>query len=98
MKFTLCVYDVSQCYGGPEEGGWWFDAGELMHSKAFNRAPTKKEIKKFIKNVARMNRSEERTPRHSVASTGEYVFMVYEGRSGAWNPPPFFPQRRPMYS
>ena len=24
------VYDTYQCYGGPEEGGWWFRAGELV--------------------------------------------------------------------
>jgi hypothetical protein len=22
------VYAIKRCYGGPEEGGWWFDAGE----------------------------------------------------------------------
>jgi hypothetical protein len=24
------VYETYQCYGGPEEGGWWFMAGELV--------------------------------------------------------------------
>lgn len=32
MKFVN-VYEVSSCYGGPEEGGWWFPSGELV--KAF---------------------------------------------------------------
>ncbi len=22
------VYEVDRCYGGSEEGGWWYDAGE----------------------------------------------------------------------
>lgn len=22
------VYELQQCYGGPEEGGWWYDAGD----------------------------------------------------------------------
>lgn len=22
------AYSVERCYGGPEEGGWWYDAGE----------------------------------------------------------------------
>jgi len=25
--FYVCKYDVAQQYGGPEEGGWWFDSG-----------------------------------------------------------------------
>ena len=31
MKYVN-VYEVSQCYGGPEEGGWWFTAGELLET------------------------------------------------------------------
>ena len=31
MKYVN-VYEVSQCYGGPEEGGWWFTAGELIET------------------------------------------------------------------
>jgi len=26
------VYSVSRHYGGPEEGGWWFDAGKVVAS------------------------------------------------------------------
>lgn len=25
--FTVSVYFVSRLYGGPEEGGWWYNAG-----------------------------------------------------------------------
>ena len=27
------VYAVTRHYGGPEEGGWWYDAGEPLHSQ-----------------------------------------------------------------
>lgn len=27
------VFDVQRCYGGPEEGGWWYDAGECIDYK-----------------------------------------------------------------
>ncbi len=32
-KYYVTVYSVGQCYGGPEEGGWWYDAGtpESVH-------------------------------------------------------------------
>lgn len=26
----LAVYEVDRAYGGPEEGGWWFDCGRLV--------------------------------------------------------------------
>jgi len=26
----VAVYSVYRVYGGPEEGGWWFDTGELI--------------------------------------------------------------------
>lgn len=28
--FVVAVYDCGQRYGGPEEGGWWYDAGSLV--------------------------------------------------------------------
>jgi len=27
------VYELSQAYGGPEEGGWWVDCGSLITSR-----------------------------------------------------------------
>jgi hypothetical protein len=27
------VYHVDRCYGGPEEGGWWFDAWQHVASR-----------------------------------------------------------------
>lgn len=26
------VYAVDRAYGGPEEGGWWYDVGEILES------------------------------------------------------------------
>jgi hypothetical protein len=28
--FTAAVYRVDRCYGGPEEGGWWWDRAVLV--------------------------------------------------------------------
>ncbi len=30
----VCVYDVGREYGGPEEGGWWYDTGDPMWETA----------------------------------------------------------------
>lgn len=31
-KVTLTLYSVTRCYGGPEEGGWWYDWYEHVRS------------------------------------------------------------------
>lgn len=28
--WAVAVYDVYQAYGGPEEGGWYYDCGDLI--------------------------------------------------------------------
>lgn len=36
MNYVIGLYLVDRKYGGPEEGGWWYDAGELQTTlKAF---------------------------------------------------------------
>lgn len=27
------VYEIDRCYGGPEEGGWWYDMGQVVTSR-----------------------------------------------------------------
>jgi hypothetical protein len=31
----VSVYEVERCYGGPEEGGWWYDNYTLKSTKQF---------------------------------------------------------------
>lgn len=26
------VYSIDRAYGGPEEGGWWYDTGDVVHT------------------------------------------------------------------
>lgn len=32
LGYGVAVYDVDRLYGGPEEGGWWYNVGELIHA------------------------------------------------------------------
>ena len=34
-KVYVNVYSVGRAYGGPEEGGWWFDTGHVVSSTPF---------------------------------------------------------------
>lgn len=31
-KVWVNVYKIERCYGGPEEGGWWYNHYECIHS------------------------------------------------------------------
>ena len=31
-KFVVAAYDVGRAYGGPEEGGWWYDVGSHVRT------------------------------------------------------------------
>jgi hypothetical protein len=31
----VAAYDTNRAYGGPEEGGWWFDCGTLITGKLY---------------------------------------------------------------
>ena len=33
MEKYVNVYRANQLYGGPEEGGWWYDVGEAVSSE-----------------------------------------------------------------
>jgi hypothetical protein len=59
----LNVYEVHQCYGGREEGGWWFDAGSPVASvpiAGLNRA----EIDALEANIRRQ---------YQLDSSGQYA-------------------------
>ena len=34
--FYVNVYEVDRAYGGPEEGGWWYDSGECIHTETYS--------------------------------------------------------------
>jgi hypothetical protein len=32
LRYTVAVYSVYRSYGGPEEGGWYYDCGDLVRT------------------------------------------------------------------
>jgi hypothetical protein len=32
-KFYVAVYEIDRRYGDSEEGGWWYNSGDLVHSE-----------------------------------------------------------------
>jgi len=36
VQYWAICEEVGRCYGGPEEGGWWYPAGELVGAEPFD--------------------------------------------------------------
>ena len=92
-KFVVAFYAVDRCYGGPEEGGWWYDSGELVRlHRLFHSADA------ATRAAARANRLLDLVQRvharvDSVLYTGgRYRSCVFERHA-----PAHFPEVRPHY-
>ena len=101
--YTVAVYMANLAYGGAEEGGWWYTAGEIVHNleegcrnAAFPQTYKDRDaaiIAAGLLNegaLARLNTG--RPALSSVASVGRYVARVCDNY-----PEPFFPKERPYY-
>lgn len=94
MRYIIALYEIDHAYGGPEEGGWYFDTGELVRLLAL--APTEDRA---VLLAARANRLLERLQRHRrrvdsvLYDGGRYTAVVYE-----WTAPPAYPEVRPRFA
>lgn len=86
----VTVFELTQEYGGPEEGGWWYHAGQVEVSLPLHElAPM--EISTLSTYLGKMY--PEGKNRFSVAPRGR----DYEVRF-AMDPGEDFPEMRPQYS
>ncbi|MFD2502637.1 hypothetical protein ACFSTI_32505 [Rhizorhabdus histidinilytica] len=88
MRYIIALYEIDRAYGGAEEGGWWYDTGELARLLAL--APTEARA---IQLADRANRLLERLQRHRrrvdsvLYDGGRYTAIVFE-----WTAPRPFPR------
>ncbi len=91
--YVVAVYLCDRAYGGPEEGGWWYDTGELVRIhrtyKDEDRAAAKATRMNSLLN-ATINKG--RREISSVLSDGRYYAQVRENIA-----PAHYPERRPHY-
>lgn len=88
-SFYAAVYEIDRSYGGPEEGGWWFDTGVLVHSE---RAKTRDKAAERASELLET----DFIPNHKVSSVN------YRGGDySAWwedsKPAEYFPIEVPHY-
>lgn len=96
MKFAN-AYHVEQCYGGPEEGGWYFDAGYPIKSIRLGKNPGLRRIKAARKQLCRELEAEHaagvdgRPEYTSVLSEGDLRIHIENHQARLW------PESRPYY-
>ena len=91
--YVVAVYLCDRAYGGPEEGGWWYDTGEMVRIirtlKDEDRAETfATRMNSLLNATVNMGRRDI----SSVLSEGRYYAEVHENIA-----PHHYPERRPHY-
>ena len=86
---NLYVYD--RAYGGPEEGGWWFDVYELQNTTRVASKEEAESLQKVIQLACNEQNDNRNSDVNSVLSEGMYVVMI-ENHKGFHKP-----QERPYY-
>lgn len=94
-KLYLCIYEYDQAYGGPEEGGWWYEYGVPLYQ--YTRCVSSRlslsefyRIREGLQAICnRLNRG--RLPVSSVLSEGQFKVCFSEEK------PEPYPTRKPYY-
>lgn len=99
----VALYLVRRVYGGPEEGGWWYEAGEIVTDPEIYRdlgGPPRAFLdpsdahayrRSLLDGEARLNGG--RAPLHSVLSDGLFELQVRDEPTLTAH----FPATRPTY-
>lgn len=92
-SYIVSVFECNREYGGPEEGGWWYDTGVLV--KTIRVFHNEDEAISFSNRMQRLLDKTLNKDRHDIGSVlceGWYTSLIYENAS-----PRSFPLVRPHY-
>jgi hypothetical protein len=93
-RYAVAVYLVELAYGGCEEGGWWYQCGELVRQmRTFISEERASDYCYRLNMLLDATLNKGRRPISSVASDGRYSARVMDGRTA----PAGFPETRPYY-
>lgn len=94
--YLVSVYLEDLAYGGPEEGGWYYNTGELVRTVKLFRS--EERANDYCRRLNQKLRSREFGPNKdrrdisSVLSEGIYSADVHEDFA-----PRYYPERKPHY-
>lgn len=90
--FSVAIYTISRNYGGPEEGGWYYDAGDRVDEtvRTFKNTPEGHyDAERYLESLHALE--------FPTKSRGHY-YEVYTSRGFSESlPDAGFPRRRPVY-
>ncbi|VWX51051.1 hypothetical protein [Novosphingobium sp. 9U] len=93
MAHVIAIYEIDRAFGGHEEGGWWYDCGQLTRTLA-----TARSLEQAHRIATRANRllarlQRDKRPVSSVAyDGGRHQAMVFDRIA-----PAHFPAEQPRY-
>lgn len=94
---VVAIYMVDRAYGGPEEGGWYYDCGTLFTGfepiVCRGNAEARAACAKCDAFIAERRINEGRHEPNSVLCDGWYAAWSFSGTSA----PDHFPDKRPRY-
>jgi hypothetical protein len=96
VMHIVAVYDVDLSYGGPAEGGWWYDRGQLVRIvRVFKNEDLAHAFCRRMNghlNAGNWGPNAGKPERHSVIARGWISAEVHEDTA-----PERYPDRTPHY-
>jgi hypothetical protein len=95
--YSVAVYLIDCAYGGPEEGGWYYDTYTRstsfgQHLRGFPTSLEARVYAQLLNDTVLKEENEDRRPISSVLSEGQYIAIVCD----EW-PESHYPTERPHY-
>lgn len=95
---VVAVYETDRRYGGPEEGGWYYDAGELRRVVRVFRPHQKVQAYSLARRINRaLDYKRRQDPHYRSPSSVLYAGGHLEAEVHKNTAPEFYPERRPHY-
>jgi len=92
-RYIVAVYLCDQAYGGPEEGGWWYDVGTLARVlRVYPSATRAYAVCRRANDLLHRFVNQDRPEITNSNSEGRYYAEVHEDHA-----PASYPDARPRY-
>lgn len=91
--FTLAFFEMDRAYGGPEEGGWWFDCGQFVRNlRTYPTQATAEAAQRRANALLHRLQRNKRDVGSVIYSGGRHSVLMFEG-----DVPQAIPTERPYY-
>lgn len=91
--YTVAFYEIDRSYGGPEEGGWYYDHGQLRRiARTFKQEAAAFAFARRANHILDLIQRHHRPVGSAAYDGGRFIADVYD-----CPPPAYFPTTRPTY-